>query len=253
MTNLKEITERLFATNDSGLRPCPWCGGNAEIKRRGGGRQSTQYECQHCGAFLETAECVYLGGQWNTRDADDCIREYQRREELQNSALVEAAEILANFKSNEPDSSATDLDRVKRKLEEWQACYAKLFTQLTETVQRAQRREAVLLEALNDIASWGEGETVNGGFDEPCSAKTARQALEQMEGVMTTDRTITAIHHIAEDKAKIEGLYTTNRGGAFRTVYRLEDGVEVEITTDDLRKLAREKLAQTEGKGDAVS
>lgn len=42
-----------------------------------------------------------------------------------DAALENAAEILANFKG-EPDNS---------KLEQWQACYAKLFTQMNELVQ----------------------------------------------------------------------------------------------------------------------
>lgn len=45
------------------------------------------------------------------------------------SALEKAAEILANFKG-EPHSS---------KLEEWQACYAKLFTQMNELVNAPKR------------------------------------------------------------------------------------------------------------------
>lgn len=37
----------------------------------------------------------------------------------------------------------------------------------------------VLLEGLNAIASWNEGPIVNGSFDEPASAKIARQTLER--------------------------------------------------------------------------
>ena len=48
----------------------------------------------------------------------------QREAMIVDSALMNAAEILANFKG-EPDST---------KLEEWQACYAKLFTQMSEIV-----------------------------------------------------------------------------------------------------------------------
>ncbi len=57
------------------------------------------------------------------------------------SALKNAAEILANFKSNEPYSNATEAERLERKLEEWQACYAKLFTQMTQIVEASQKRE----------------------------------------------------------------------------------------------------------------
>ena len=51
---------------------------------------------------------------------------------------------------------------------------------MTETDELARLRErvAALERALNKIASWGEGETVNGSFDEPGSAAIAREALE---------------------------------------------------------------------------
>ena len=42
---------------------------------------------------------------------------------------------------------------------------------LRSTYKRMQK-------ALNDIASWSEGETVNSSFDEPHSAEIARKALE---------------------------------------------------------------------------
>lgn len=32
-------------------------------------------------------------------------------------------------------------------------------------------------EALNEIAAWGQGKSVTGSFDEPCSAAIARAAL----------------------------------------------------------------------------
>lgn len=38
-----------------------------------------------------------------------------------------------------------------------------------------------LRAALNEIASWREGPVVNGGFDEPGSARTARVALAKEE------------------------------------------------------------------------
>jgi len=48
------------------LKPCPFCGGEAEIERVGNMRQSQIYSCTNCGCFLETGE---IGGvnKWNTR------------------------------------------------------------------------------------------------------------------------------------------------------------------------------------------
>ena len=36
----------------------------------------------------------------------------------------------------------------------------------------------ILLNALNDIAAWGQGEKVDGNFDEPWSANRARESLD---------------------------------------------------------------------------
>jgi hypothetical protein len=41
-------------------------------------------------------------------------------------------------------------------------------------------QDQVLVEALIGIASWGEGDEVDGSFDEPCAAKTARDALAKI-------------------------------------------------------------------------
>lgn len=49
------------------LKPCPFCGGEAEIQRHGTGRQSTIYSCTQCGCRLETGETWQVPGQWNER------------------------------------------------------------------------------------------------------------------------------------------------------------------------------------------
>jgi hypothetical protein len=54
-------------------------------------------------------------------------------------ALEIAAEILLNFKSAEPHTDGT----LERKLEEWQACYAKLFTQMNDLVQSSRKQESL--------------------------------------------------------------------------------------------------------------
>ena len=41
----------------------------------------------------------------------------------------------------------------------------------------------ILLNALNDIASWPQGEKVTGCFDEPWSANRAREALSMWKSV----------------------------------------------------------------------
>lgn len=53
------------------LKPCPFCGGKAEIERYGTPRQSTIYQCEDCSCFLETGEEFNHGRQWNDRSNKD--------------------------------------------------------------------------------------------------------------------------------------------------------------------------------------
>jgi Lar family restriction alleviation protein len=54
-------------TKAPSLKPCPFCGGEAEIERAGTLRQSTLYQCTSCACTLETGEEWDHGKQWNTR------------------------------------------------------------------------------------------------------------------------------------------------------------------------------------------
>ena len=38
------------------LKPCPFCGGEAQIERQGSRSFSTIYSCKECGCTLETGE-----------------------------------------------------------------------------------------------------------------------------------------------------------------------------------------------------
>jgi hypothetical protein len=60
------------------LKPCPFCGGEAEIERYGNSRQSTIYACTECGCLLETGEEFNHGARWNTR-ALEAAREALRQ------------------------------------------------------------------------------------------------------------------------------------------------------------------------------
>lgn len=52
---------------DQKLLPCPFCGAEAEIERRGDRRVSTIYSCTECGCMLETGEEWGHGERWNRR------------------------------------------------------------------------------------------------------------------------------------------------------------------------------------------
>lgn len=50
------------------LKPCPFCGGDAEFERHGTTRQSCIIVCDNCGCTLETGETgEHCGDLWNTR------------------------------------------------------------------------------------------------------------------------------------------------------------------------------------------
>jgi hypothetical protein len=51
------------------LLACPFCGGEAELVRRGNIRYSTIVECTACGCKLESPETFDHGSAWNTRAA----------------------------------------------------------------------------------------------------------------------------------------------------------------------------------------
>lgn len=50
------------------LKPCPFCGGQAEYERQGTSRQSCIVACTQCGCRHESSDQDwYNGSQWNTR------------------------------------------------------------------------------------------------------------------------------------------------------------------------------------------
>jgi len=53
------------------LKPCPFCGGEAEFEREGTSRQSCIVSCTECGCRLESNETHDSGDSWNTRTCDD--------------------------------------------------------------------------------------------------------------------------------------------------------------------------------------
>lgn len=50
-------------------------------------------------------------------------------------------------------------------------------------ITKLTRQNEIMKKALNEIASWSEGEHVGPSFDEPGSAYDARLALKECEGV----------------------------------------------------------------------
>ena len=63
----------------SKLRECPFCGGEAEFKRKGTARVSNQVGCTCCGADLEDGATFNHEGAWNDRPREKALEEENER------------------------------------------------------------------------------------------------------------------------------------------------------------------------------
>lgn len=57
------------------------------------------------------------------------------------------------------------------------------YEELSQQLSDSQAALGIATAALNDIASWSEGENVDNSYDEPCSARRARKALEAIKAI----------------------------------------------------------------------
>ena len=86
------------------LKPCPFCGGEAEIQRLGSRKCSTIYACQWCGATLETSEAFDHGKRWNQRtQCEGCNYEADNR--ALKKALKKASTGHSQDKQENPDDN----------------------------------------------------------------------------------------------------------------------------------------------------
>lgn len=71
------------------LKPCPFCGGEAEFERVGTARMSTIVSCTECGATLESGEAGEIAGtSWNSREADEQLaKANERAKELEKQKI----------------------------------------------------------------------------------------------------------------------------------------------------------------------
>lgn len=75
-----------------------------------------------------------------------------------------------------------ELVRLKERVRGLQSAgftHARTIVRLREQLIQKDREIERLRKALNRIASWEEGDTVRGNFDEPNAARIARAALEE--------------------------------------------------------------------------
>ncbi len=63
----------------SELKSCPFCGGEAEFKRKGTGRYSNQVACTNCGADLEDGATFNHEDAWNERPREQELEQENER------------------------------------------------------------------------------------------------------------------------------------------------------------------------------
>ena len=88
--------------------------------------------------------------------------------------------IAARLRDAERGTSFTCTDKDRRDA-------ADAIAQLRAERDEARAREQVLVDALDEIASWPEGPEVNGTFDSPHDARTARDALAKADSIGATE------------------------------------------------------------------
>ena len=74
------------------LKPCPFCGEEAEIQRYGTSRVSTIVTCRGCGTSKECGEEFNHGRDWNDRTEAGIIEQLEE----ENKRLMAALEVYAN-------------------------------------------------------------------------------------------------------------------------------------------------------------
>ncbi len=114
--------------------------------------------------------CPYCGFPEGDHRALDCRDRLANTAHALAMAIQERDVALASM-----DKMIHENDKLKAELKEWKSLHNVHLIEQALTTEKA--KSARLVEALNDIASWNEGDEVRGNFDEPCSASTAREAL----------------------------------------------------------------------------
>lgn len=90
------------------LKPCPFCGGKAEIERMGTPRQSTIYSCTDCGCRLETGEEWSHGRDWNERNPPDAQVSSERLSMI--DAIVNGGSALERWERHTGVLTVEDLE-----------------------------------------------------------------------------------------------------------------------------------------------
>lgn len=125
------------------LKPCPFCGRQAEVEQPGSARQSNIVECSDCGCRLESSD--QMPGydlSWNVRPIEDALR-------AENERLVDAC-----FKW-ERDMGAVNVELTKEKAacDEFMNINEGLNTRITLLLERIGEHKETIAALGEVIAS----------------------------------------------------------------------------------------------------
>lgn len=153
------------------LKPCPFCGGDAELERAGDRHQSTIYACLYCSCRLETGEEWGYGTNWNTRAPDPRIAELEARAER---AEAERAEEWRKRRKAESDrdlaKAVAEQCKIDRDQAEAELARLRAAGAFNEGIEAATRTALVVGQTFlldmtdkpewQDDGTWGRHKTV---------------------------------------------------------------------------------------------
>lgn len=110
------------------LKPCPFCGGEAEFERVGTERYSTIVVCTECGARHESGDVREVAGiSWNNRPYEnkllaDAVREYK------DSLIKKASDIPIGLECRSKGANCYN----------WAMYYAREATDYADKIERGE-------------------------------------------------------------------------------------------------------------------
>lgn len=146
------------------LKPCPFCGGEAELERAGDRRQSTIYACLHCSCRLETPEEWGYGTDWNIRAPDARIAELEARAEKAEADARDAKAEASSLRMRR-DAFALGEREQRGRAERAEALLDGFPLQLGKEILRGDIAETRLAEAEAELARLRAAGTFNEGIE----------------------------------------------------------------------------------------
>ncbi len=194
------------------LKPCPFCGGEAELERAGDRRQSTIYACLHCSCRLETPEEWGYGTDWNIRAPDARIAELEARAEKAEADARDAKAEASSLRMRR-DAFALGEREQRGRAERAEALLDGFPLQLGKEILRGDIAETRLAEAEAELDRLRAAGTFNQGIEAAVEAVSALHILEEAND--EEDRDAIIVDGPTQDAA-IGALHSLRRpeGGA---------------------------------------